>query len=314
MTTAAEDPRALLKAARKDRRITHPHASYTSNGSLLCNLCSCSIKSEAAWGAHLHSTGHTLRLSREQDARRSEQPSASTNGKKRKASIPEETALEERKKLKGLEYMAKGVDVTQQPNHLEKSPSTWSEATVGQRPNASTPVDLSSEAHERQAPKDESAELDALEADLAALEKEARATVNPQANPTNAHPASRGQGSATISAPAVTAEQLAAQDREQQSAQRGKRDAELEDEREEAAVRLEEEFEEMKGYEDRVKRLRERREMVRKGMDAGSVETTGAGGDAGAPAAVDAAAQGGGNEEEDEDDEEDYDEWGFGRE
>ena len=99
----SEDPRALLRAARKERRVTHPHASYTSTGNLLCNLCECPIKSEASWSAHLHSTGHTLRLSREQDAAIARKADAS-NGKKRKAGGPadgEGSDGEERKRMKG---------------------------------------------------------------------------------------------------------------------------------------------------------------------------------------------------------------------
>ena len=97
----SEDPRALLRAARKERRVTHPHASYTSTGNLLCNLCECPIKSEASWSAHLHSTGHTLRLSREQDAAIARKADAS-NGKKRKAGGPadgEGSDGEERKRM-----------------------------------------------------------------------------------------------------------------------------------------------------------------------------------------------------------------------
>lgn len=69
----------------------------------------------------------------------------------------------------------------------------------------------------------------------------------------------------TISANAMTAEELAAQAREEQSLQRGLRDAELEAEKEDAARHLEEEFDEMEELEQRVRKLREKREALRVG-------------------------------------------------
>lgn len=132
-------------------------------------------------------------------------------------------------------------------------------------------------------------ELLALEADLAALEQ---AVLAPPVSALNAE--------ATISAPAMTAEELAAQAREEQSSQKGKRDREIEDEREEAEGRLEEEFAEMEGFEERVRRLRERREALR----VVSPEVEGGG-------TVGEVADGADREEESEEDEDD-DEWGFG--
>lgn len=284
----AEDPRALLRAARKERRVTHPHASYTSTGSLLCNLCEVPIKSQAAWGAHLHSTGHTLRLSREQDAAIARKAEAG-NGKKRKAGSPaddEESDGEERKRVKSSEV--KSVPPVQQ-------------AAVEAVP-APAPAP-------EQTAKDHQAEMDALEADLAALERETRANAAIVSN--------------TISAPAQTAEDIAAQAREEQSAQRGRRDIELEDEKEEAARALEEEFAEMQTLENRVKKLREKRELLRAGKPTQAIK--------GAKVLVDEDGGGPANgtidlvqteekvdvngdeddEDEDEDDEE-FDDWTFG--
>ncbi|EMC99759.1 hypothetical protein BAUCODRAFT_30165 [Baudoinia panamericana UAMH 10762] len=61
------DVRSMLRAERVSRRITHPNASYTGDGKLLCNLCETLVKSEASWQSHLHSTGHALRASRQRD-------------------------------------------------------------------------------------------------------------------------------------------------------------------------------------------------------------------------------------------------------
>ncbi|KAI4172764.1 MAG: hypothetical protein LQ343_003356 [Gyalolechia ehrenbergii] len=69
---------------------------------------------------------------------------------------------------------------------------------------------------------------------------------------------------ADISAAPITAAELAAQWREQASRQAKERaEAEVEGEKEDAARQLEEEFEEMAGLEDRVRRLREKREKLR---------------------------------------------------
>jgi zinc finger protein 830 len=223
----ADDPRALLRAARKERRVTHPHASYTSTGNLLCNLCEIPIKSEAAWGAHLHSTGHTLRLSREQDAALARK-AETNNGKKRKADSPadeEGSDGEDRKRVKAS----------------EARPAT---------PTHQLPAEAVPAPAPEQTQKVHQAEMDALEADLAALERETRP---------NAVVAD------TISAPAQTAEDIAAEAREEQSAQRSRRDIELEEEKEEATRALEEEFAEMQTLENRVKKLREKRELLRAG-------------------------------------------------
>jgi len=71
--------------------------------------------------------------------------------------------------------------------------------------------------------------------------------------------------SATISAAAMSAEEIAAQAREEQSVQRGRRDEELAGEKEDAVRALQDEFQEMEELEDRVRRLREKREALRAG-------------------------------------------------
>jgi len=285
---ASEDPRALLRAARKERRVTHPHASYTSTGNLLCNLCECPIKSEASWSAHLHSTGHTLRLSREQDAAIARKADVG-NGKKRKAGGPadgEGSDGEERKRMKGPEAAA--------------SQNKTASAEPAPVP-APVPAPAPAPAPQRSA-KDEQADLDALEADLAALERESRANA--------------GVVSDTISAPALSAEDIAAQAREELSAQRGRRDIEQEEEREEAARALEEEFAEMQTLENRVKKLREKREMLRTGtveLPSQATDVDQDGGGADDVVVVDPANQDAqDDDDDDDDDDEDFDDWTFG--
>ncbi|OLN87111.1 Zinc finger protein 830 [Colletotrichum chlorophyti] len=116
---------------------------------------------------------------------------------------------------------------------------------------------------------------------------------------------------AVISAPAMTAEEQAAAaktEEEEREKRRLAADKDLEDEKEEATRALETEFEEMEELEARVRRLKEKREALRKQGDASTA--------AGKPAETsgkenvkaDAAEQ---EDEEDEDDNEDDDFMGF---
>ncbi|KAK6431908.1 hypothetical protein LTR95_011924 [Oleoguttula sp. CCFEE 5521] len=282
---ATEDARALLRAARKERRITHPHASYTSSGSLLCNLCEVPVKSEAAWGGHLHSTGHTLRLSRAQDAASRTTEVETGSKRKRKAESP---AIEE-ETSEGGKRVRFDDEVEERAQDGEVLPGR--EVVLPAPPLAdadTTPIN-----------PQEAAELAALEAELAALDQASR------------------YSAATISAPALSADELAAQAREEISAQRGKRDVEIADEREEAEGRLQEEFAEMEELESRVRRLRERREGLRRGSTAGEEAAMGGvqtgerveepGGEVGR--ASETALDG---DDDDDDDEEDDDGWAFG--
>jgi zinc finger protein 830 len=71
---------------------------------------------------------------------------------------------------------------------------------------------------------------------------------------------------ATISAPALTAEELAAKSQDEENERRKQLlDAQIADEREDATRALEDEFDEMAQLESRVRRLKERRELLRKG-------------------------------------------------
>ena len=106
---------------------------------------------------------------------------------------------------------------------------------------------------------------------------------------------------AVIEAAPMTAAELAAQAREEQSAQRARRDEDMEAEKEEAARALEDEFEEMEGLDERVKRLREQREALRSqsAQRPAPVETL--------PVPPEAAD----GESESDDDDEDWDDWRF---
>ncbi|KAL7805323.1 hypothetical protein V8C44DRAFT_341116 [Trichoderma aethiopicum] len=57
------DVRALLRQQRAARRITHPHATYSDTGKLLCTLCREQIRAESHWDTHLASDKHRKRMS-----------------------------------------------------------------------------------------------------------------------------------------------------------------------------------------------------------------------------------------------------------
>ncbi|KAI1307155.1 hypothetical protein F5Y03DRAFT_127276 [Xylaria venustula] len=121
---------------------------------------------------------------------------------------------------------------------------------------------------------------------------------------------------ATISAPALSAAQVAAKSEEEEHERRKHAmDAEIADEREDATRALEAEFEEMEELEGRVRRLKERREELRKGSVLnlrGAATTTTLkktaddGGDVDGKENVRANGL---EEEEEDDDDEEEDEW-----
>ena len=68
---------------------------------------------------------------------------------------------------------------------------------------------------------------------------------------------------AVIEGAPMTAAEIAAQAREEQSAQRGEREQELEAQKEDAERQLADEFDEMEDLEARLRKLREKREALR---------------------------------------------------
>lgn len=106
---------------------------------------------------------------------------------------------------------------------------------------------------------------DAVDAtEWAAFEAEIAQASEPTAAPTSALAAI--SSSATISAPALSAAQLAAKSEEEEHERRKHLlDAQIDDEREDAKLAFAAEMEEMEELEGRVRRLKERREELRKG-------------------------------------------------
>jgi hypothetical protein len=106
---------------------------------------------------------------------------------------------------------------------------------------------------------------------------------------------------AVIEAAPMTAAELAAQAREEQSAQRGRREEELEADKDEAARQMEDEFDEMEGLEERARKLREQREVLRIARAPSKTQVA-------VPITQPVANE---EDESDSDDDEDWDGWRF---
>lgn len=283
LSITMSDIRSLLRNERDSRRLTHPHASYTASGKLLCSLCSVPIKTESLWDSHTRSQQHVARVK----ALKSAPPPV----EKRKRSEEEDEDREEVKRTKGAPegFVPQGFFDEQddgQEARVEKDGAAGADGVTAQAQD-STPAQAAVQVNED--------EWAAFERDLAAPA--------PAADPVP-------HAGATISAAPMTAEEIAAQAREEQSQQRGRREVEAEEEREDATRALEEEFEQMESLEERVRRLREQRERLRMGSTTG------------APAEMAEPVNGGGkmevveeaaeDDEDDDDEEEDFDDWQFG--
>ncbi|KAF1823623.1 uncharacterized protein K489DRAFT_369952 [Dissoconium aciculare CBS 342.82] len=239
------DVRAMLRASRDARkRITHPHASYTSSGKLVCNLCETVIKHESAWQSHLHTTQHNLRQTRAQDAA-SARPT-DTGKRKRSASGSASPPAESRKKIRPAAISDFKDAAVYEGNEDTTRTVQAQSVTIDNAAEELSELNQNVPAND----KLDVVTLDDFERELAELE--ASVPARPES-----------YGDATILSAPLTAAELAAQAREEQSAQRGRRDLEIVDEREDAAKILEDELEEMEGLEMRAQRLRARREALR---------------------------------------------------
>ncbi|KAI0429053.1 hypothetical protein F5Y09DRAFT_311330 [Xylaria sp. FL1042] len=156
------------------------------------------------------------------------------------------------------------------------------------------------------------------EAEWAAFEAEMSALDAPAPAPPASGAANHLYIDATISAPALTAAQVAAKSEEEEHERRKQAmEAEMAGEREDATRALEAEFEEMEELEGRVRRLKQRREELRKesvmnlrgaATTTSTTTTLKAGGAADGKENVRTDGLDG-EEEDDDDDEEEEDEW-----
>ncbi|EKD13970.1 Coiled-coil domain-containing protein 16 [Drepanopeziza brunnea f. sp. 'multigermtubi' MB_m1] len=234
------DVRSLLKSERAARRIQHQHASYTPTGTLLCTVCHLQLKSETLWDGHLRSAGHMMRA---QKAQESEASAPEVPSKKRKAS-DEDGASMVSKRSKPANGLPEGffdtgsqqVEVAQLPMelHIPSRPATPSKTLAPELKKPEVLVD-----------EDEWA---SFQADIATAEAQVQIA-----------------NDAVISAPAMSAAEVAKKTVEEEYMQRKeKMEAEIEGDKEDAARKMEEELDEMESLEARVKRLREKREGLRR--------------------------------------------------
>lgn len=249
------DVRNLLRNERASRRITHPHASYSKSGQLLCGVCQLFIKSETLWDGHLRSANHKKNVQKAQNGGATLEPVS----KKRKLDDDEEDT---RKKSKG-DYEVGG-------RHEEVNNPIQAEASSDIEATTTVQNSLDSATNEKPSPSNAQADLPLLPSTLpsappntaGAVDEDEWAAFEREVVPLTQEPVATSEqyGSATISAAPMTAAEIAAQ---QQESTRPRREEELEDEQEDEGRRMEEEFEVMEEMEDRVKKLKERREALR---------------------------------------------------
>ncbi|KAH8667294.1 hypothetical protein BGZ61DRAFT_365111 [Ilyonectria robusta] len=338
------DVRSLLRQQRAARRIEHPHAAYSEAGKLLCTLCHDHIKTESLWDGHIQSDSHKARLLQLRAAAQANGASdAQKTAQKRKHDDDDEDSangsgdvdMEDsmRRKRSKQDMALHGHEVdgdkdqTLTPPRLTRRTSTTpsqgiemqipsrpatpahrdgpSVSTPGGQPSnslpsqpttASLPTRRASTLATDGRPGPTAQQVD--ESEWAAFEADIAATSIPY------------DADAVISAPAMTAEETAAAaeaEEEEARKRREQADVDLEDEKEEATRALEEEFEEMEELEARVRRLKEKREALRKrgesfGQEAAPAKPTNVGKEN-----LETPMEE--EEDEDEDDEEDDDDW-----
>ncbi|KAI0164037.1 hypothetical protein GGR57DRAFT_452119 [Xylariaceae sp. FL1272] len=196
---------------------------------------------------------------------------------------------------------------------MTRSPLVGSDVSTKSRGATSTPIStellaVPTASKPSSAPAAKTDPSDAIiDAEWAAFEAEMEAE-GAHTN-TTALPGIRGTyADATISAPALTAAEVAAKSQEEDNERRKHAaDAQMADDREDASRALEDEFVEMEELESRVRRLKERREELRKGSVMNLRAAAEKNGDAG----KENNANGDLVEESDEEDEDEFDGFRF---
>lgn len=282
------DVRSLLRQQRAARRIEHPHAAYSDSGKLLCTVCHEAIKTETLWEGHVASEGHRKRHQRLQTVPKvNGQVEDGAAGAKQKRKLDEDEDVETdegvRRKRNKAEVTTPTLenegdkelkDQISTPPQLSRrtsqTPSHGVELRIPSRPATPAHRDGSSSSTSGTQPL-----TTTLPRRASTLNQEDRLTFSPQVDESEwaafeAEIAATNvpyDADAVISAPAMTADESAAAIQAEEDAaekRRAQADVDLEDEKEEAARALEEEFDEMEELEARVKRLKDQREALRK--------------------------------------------------
>jgi len=215
-----------------------------------------------------------------------EAPADDGNRKKRKASDEDEHVDTIRKRTKPSNAsLPEGFFDPGQEEVVVKVPSPANEMNIPSRP--ATPLKTTQQVPTRPDTNVDEHEWAAFEADIALAEAQLA-------------PVSIANGEGVISAPAISAAELKQKDAEEDNKRRRERlEAEAEGDKEDAARKLEEEFEEMESLEVRVRRLREKREALRTKESTVALVT---------PLEI-PAAKADVLEDDDEDDDDDDDDW-----
>ncbi len=264
------DVRSLLRTELATRRITHPFASYSATGTLSCNLCKQSIKSHSLWETHLRSSSHLARVSQHQQQTRSALSGPENGSKKRRlddeGGVEDDISAENREKRQRKSVDGRPTEeglVTEES--LVEDDDSQRDDEEEDRDEEYGPAETG-EAKLSPAKEVDEDEWAAFEQDIAQV-----AAVDPLVEVKN--PRNVLDATAVISAPALSASEL---QRLQKGDAGGQKDGESaldekrrrareeeESEREEARRRLEEEWDVMHSYEERVRRLKMRREELR---------------------------------------------------
>ncbi|KAI9809578.1 MAG: hypothetical protein M1825_000010 [Sarcosagium campestre] len=267
-----KDPvRGMLRKTLASRRVNDPAATYTPSGALLCNVCRIPVKSEPLWDSHIRSPEHLQHA----------KAAKSRSSRKRKAETEVEEFIDDdggRKRAKDVralpgnffdaskspqpprEISATNTDSqrTRQSNLPDQVttaglpaslPTNFFDPSAAKNPLSETTINTSRDATHPPPVNPSDVEFAAFEAEIAAIPDEPDGLTALTAPAHITAPASNGLESTT---PDEFVDQSQAA-----------RLADIEAEREEAARQLEAEFEEMAELEERVRRLRERREAVR---------------------------------------------------
>ena len=263
----------MLRSERVARRLNHPHLAYSTTNTLVCLVCHIQLKSEALWNKHLDSGQHAMRLQRIRDNALGRPPGAppptedpddqplepTANGsKKRKADGMNGDTRKKSKPANGVAPSFFDEEALYQDQSSDSEPQRGPKVHLQQLsdslPTASSKSSPSVHYQNPTPPTTaDAATVD--ENEWAAFERDV-ATPPPEPSAFTAE--------ATISAAPLSAAELAAQSREQANLhKKSSREVELEGEKEDAARQMEEELDEMAGFDERVKRLREKRERLR---------------------------------------------------
>ena len=250
----ADDVRSLLKSERDARKIKHPHAHYSSSGQLLCSVCRFPIKSSKLWDSHIRSEQHLVQVKQlRQDRATDTHPDTTVASRKRKAPVEEE---QERKRVRS----------EHSPDQDLQQSFTVSQGDNGK--DAGVEMSSTGMTHDS-AQEDGEAKMDGGEVDQdewAAFEREMAGLEDSD----GAKPVAAAYDAApSISVAPMSAAELAAQAREEQSAQRGGREAELEDEKEDAEQQMDEEMGRMAQLDEKMRIWRERREAMKQAKPGG---------------------------------------------